>query len=77
MAGPRAIAPATPSAAAASGCSTSSRLPTASARAGGDLALHVLEVMTALLDSAAEGRRIDLTTTIERPALVPLTLPAR
>jgi predicted dehydrogenase len=43
------------------------------ARAGGDVALHVLEVMTAMLRSADEGRRIDLTTTVERPAAVPLT----
>lgn len=42
-------------------------------RAGGELALHVLEAMTALLRSAAEGRRIELTTTAERPPLVPLT----
>lgn len=46
---------------------------TSDGRASGALALHVLEVMTALLDSAAEGRRIDLTTTVERPAPVPLT----
>jgi predicted dehydrogenase len=46
-------------------------------RASGELALHVLEVMTALIDSATEGRRIDLTTTAERPAPVPLTHPAR
>jgi predicted dehydrogenase len=44
-----------------------------SPRASGDLALHVLDAMTALLRSAAEGRRIDLTTTAERPAPVPLT----
>lgn len=42
-------------------------------RAGGALALHVLEAMTALLRSAAEGRRIELTTTAERPPAVPLT----
>ncbi|RKR92895.1 putative dehydrogenase [Micromonospora pisi] len=42
-------------------------------RAGGDFALHVLETMTALLGSAVEGRRIELTTVAERPALVPLT----
>jgi predicted dehydrogenase len=42
-------------------------------RAGGALALHVLEAMTALLQSAAEGRRIELTTVTERPAAVPLT----
>lgn len=40
-------------------------------RAGGQLALHVLEAMTALLRSAAEGRRIELTTAPERPAPVP------
>ncbi|MFJ9908384.1 Gfo/Idh/MocA family protein [Streptomyces sp. NPDC101152] len=45
-------------------------------RADGDLALHVLETMTALLRSSAEGRRIPLTTTVERPEPVPLT-PAR
>jgi predicted dehydrogenase len=48
-------------------------LVTSAGRASGELALHVLEVMTALLDSAAEGHRIDLTTTVERPAPVPLT----
>ncbi|ROP42093.1 Gfo/Idh/MocA family protein [Saccharothrix texasensis] len=42
-------------------------------RAGGDLALHVLETMTAVLRSAGEGRRIDLTTTVERPSPVPFT----
>jgi predicted dehydrogenase len=42
-------------------------------RAGGELALHVLEAMTALLRSAAEGRRVELTTTAERPPAVPLT----
>jgi predicted dehydrogenase len=48
-------------------------LVTSEGRASGDLALHVLEVMTALLDSAAAGRRIDLTTTVTRPSPVPLT----
>lgn len=42
-------------------------------RAGGDVALHVLDTMTALLRSAAEGRRIELTTQVRRPVLVPLT----
>ncbi|MFI7081664.1 Gfo/Idh/MocA family protein [Micromonospora sp. NPDC049903] len=42
-------------------------------RASGEVALHVLDVMTALLRSAAEGRRVELTTTVERPAPVPLT----
>jgi predicted dehydrogenase len=48
-------------------------LVTSDGRASGALALHVLEIMTALLDSAAAGRRIDLTTTVERPTAVPLT----
>lgn len=43
-------------------------------RAGGDLALHVFEVLSAILRSSAEGRRIELTTVVERPAPVPLTL---
>ncbi|MEV1081523.1 Gfo/Idh/MocA family oxidoreductase [Streptomyces sp. NPDC050211] len=42
-------------------------------RANGELALHVLETMSALLRSSAEGRRIELTTTVEPPVLVPLT----
>jgi predicted dehydrogenase len=42
-------------------------------RANGELALHVLETMTALLRSSAEGRRIELTTSAEVPAPVPLT----
>jgi predicted dehydrogenase len=44
-------------------------------RASGELALHVLETMTALLRSSAEGRRIELRTSVERPAPVPLTPP--
>lgn len=46
-------------------------------RTDGTIALHVLEIMTALAESARSGRRIDLTTTAERPALVPLTAEAR
>jgi predicted dehydrogenase len=42
-------------------------------RASGELALHVLETMSALLRSSAEGRRIELTTTAEPPTPVPLT----
>ncbi|MFG3555791.1 Gfo/Idh/MocA family protein [Micromonospora sp. NPDC047557] len=42
-------------------------------RASGDVALHVLETMTSLLASAAEGRRIELTTVAQRPVPVPLT----
>lgn len=42
-------------------------------RAHGAIALHVLEIMTALLDSARDGVRITLETTAERPPLVPFT----
>ncbi|SDG64699.1 Predicted dehydrogenase [Lentzea fradiae] len=44
-----------------------------SPRASGELALHVLETMTAVLRSVDEGRRIELTTTVERPVPVPLS----
>jgi predicted dehydrogenase len=43
------------------------------ARAGGDLALHVLDVMTSLLRSAKTGGRVAVSTSAERPSLVPLT----
>ncbi|MCC3764227.1 Gfo/Idh/MocA family oxidoreductase [Glycomyces sp. TRM65418] len=43
------------------------------ARANGDLALHVLDVMTGLIRSAGEGRRLDVSTSVKRPTLVPLT----
>lgn len=42
-------------------------------RASGDVALHSLDAMTALLESADSGRRIELKTTVERPDAVPLT----
>ncbi len=42
-------------------------------RASGAMALHVLEIMTALAVSGASGVREQLTTTVERPSLVPLT----
>lgn len=42
-------------------------------RASGTFGLHVLEIMTALLRSAQEGRTVPLTTTVERPPIVPLT----
>ncbi|GAA3937928.1 Gfo/Idh/MocA family oxidoreductase [Microbacterium soli] len=41
-------------------------------RSDASIALHVLEIMTSLLESARTGRRIELTTTAERPPLVPL-----
>jgi predicted dehydrogenase len=42
-------------------------------RASGALALHVLDVMESLLRSSAEGRRVEIGSTVERPPLVPLT----
>lgn len=46
------------------------------ARASGAMALHVLEIMTALEASAASGVREALRTTVDRPSLVPLTAPS-
>lgn len=37
-------------------------------RANGDLALHVLEVMEAFATASAQGRTIDISTPVERPA---------
>jgi predicted dehydrogenase len=45
-------------------------------RASAELALHVLELMSSTLQSSDEGRRIDLTTTCERPAPMRFDLPA-
>lgn len=42
-------------------------------RASGEMALHVLEIMTLLQQSAASGAQEPLTTTVTRPTLVPLT----
>jgi predicted dehydrogenase len=44
----------------------------AEVRASGRLALHTLEVMSAVLASAHAGARVELETTVERPLLVPL-----
>jgi predicted dehydrogenase len=45
-------------------------------RASAELALHVLELMSATLDAAREGTRLDLETTCERAAPLPVGLPA-
>ncbi|MFJ6678337.1 Gfo/Idh/MocA family protein [Microbacterium sp. NPDC091382] len=45
-------------------------------RAGGAVALHVLDVMESLLRSSAEGRRLAIDTTVERPPLVPFSAAA-
>jgi len=44
----------------------------AAPRASGDMGLHVLEVMTGLLESASTGSRVEIRTSPERPSLVPL-----
>lgn len=45
----------------------------AEARASGAVGLHVMEIMTGLLDAATSGRRTAITTSPPRPELVPLT----
>src|SRR5262245_66530796 len=44
-------------------------------RASGALALHALEAMEAFQVSADKGRRVKLTTTVERPAMMTPGLP--
>ncbi len=44
-------------------------------RASAEMALHVLELMTGALRSSAEGRRVEMTTTCERPAPMRFDLP--
>jgi hypothetical protein len=41
-------------------------------RANGEMALHVLEVLEALIESSSFRRFIDLATRCERPEPVPL-----
>lgn len=43
------------------------------ARASGAVGLHVMEIMSGLLDSASTGRRTAITSSPVRPELVPLT----
>lgn len=45
-------------------------------RAAGELALHVLDVIHALLESSEQGRHVELETTCVRPAPLPTGLPA-
>ena len=40
-------------------------------RASGELAFHVLEIMDAVLASGRDGRVVEVTSTVERPAAVP------
>lgn len=41
-------------------------------RASGALGQHALEVMNGVLEAAASGSRVEITSTVERPAAVPL-----
>ncbi len=43
-------------------------------RASGALASHVLEIMSAFTESSEAGRHIDLATTCDRPAALPVGL---
>jgi predicted dehydrogenase len=43
-------------------------------RASGELAYHVLDAMHAFLDASNQGRHIELTSTCQRPAALPLGL---
>ena len=44
-------------------------------RASGDLAFHVLEIMQALDESAAQGRHIEIESTLDQPLALPAGLP--
>lgn len=44
-------------------------------RASGEVAFHVLDIMESLLASAGSGSRVEVTSSVERPSLVPLQDP--
>lgn len=46
-------------------------------RANGKMAFHVLDAMHAVLEASATERHIELTSTCERPAPLPVGLPER
>jgi predicted dehydrogenase len=43
-------------------------------RASGDLAFHVLDVMQASLETAEQGKTVEIGSTVERPAAMPVGL---
>ncbi|MCY4063431.1 MAG: Gfo/Idh/MocA family oxidoreductase [Chloroflexi bacterium] len=43
-------------------------------RVSGELAFHVLDIMCALEESAAQGRRVELESTVEQPQALPVGL---
>jgi len=46
-------------------------------RASGELAYHVLDAMHAIIEASATGRHVELTSTCDRPAPLPIELPER
>jgi predicted dehydrogenase len=44
-------------------------------RASGELTYHVLDIMHAILDASREGKHIELQSTCDRPAALPVDLP--
>jgi predicted dehydrogenase len=46
-------------------------------RASGELAFHVLDVMSAFEEASTTGRHIEISSTCERPAALPVGLPLR
>jgi hypothetical protein len=46
-------------------------------RASGALAYHALDVMEAFFYSSDQGRRIEISSSIDRPATLPTDLPDR
>jgi hypothetical protein len=44
-------------------------------RANADLAFHVLDIMEAILESAREGRHIEVGSSCQRPAPLPMGMP--
>ncbi len=43
-------------------------------RASGELAFHVLDIMESFTDASEQGRYVDLSSTCERPAMLPVGL---
>jgi hypothetical protein len=43
-------------------------------RANGDLAFHVLDVMQASLETSEQGKTVEIASTVDRPAAMPVGL---
>jgi predicted dehydrogenase len=46
-------------------------------RASGELGMHVLDIIHAFLDSSANGEHVEVSSTFERPEVLPATSPER